>query len=158
MNISKAISDRAIWFALMYREFSKVLPEEEVERAARAAIFKFGILKGKNDEADFDPIKWNNNHIKKGSAVIFETKMEILEGGCYAQHMTTCPLVDGWKKIECTQDELEKYCDIAMEGDRGRAAYHSLPMTLGKTMAQGAPYCELKICKKDCNCDPKIKW
>ena len=48
-RVREAIKDRATWFALLYRSFSKVLPPKEVERAAREAIYQFGKLKGKKD-------------------------------------------------------------------------------------------------------------
>ena len=48
-RVREAIKDRATWFALLYRSYAKVLPPEEVERAAREAIYQFGRLKGKKD-------------------------------------------------------------------------------------------------------------
>ena len=48
-RVREAIKDRAIWFALLYRSFSKVLPPREVEKACREAIYEFGKFKGKKD-------------------------------------------------------------------------------------------------------------
>ena len=32
-----------------------------------------------------------------------------------------CPLVSAWQKLGCTDEEIGRLCDIAMEGDRGIA-------------------------------------
>ena len=48
-KVRAAIKDRAIWFALLYRSFKEILPEGEIESAARKAIFEFGKLKAKKD-------------------------------------------------------------------------------------------------------------
>jgi hypothetical protein len=45
----------------------------------------------------------------------------------------------------CTPQEIELFCDIAMEGDRGRADAHGVRMELEERIARGNPYCQLKI-------------
>lgn len=46
------------------------------------------------------------------------------------------------------RQEIDLFCDIAMEGDRGRANAHGVRMELEERMGKGDPYCNLKIfCK-----------
>ncbi|NJL73492.1 MAG: L-2-amino-thiazoline-4-carboxylic acid hydrolase, partial [Candidatus Competibacteraceae bacterium] len=42
-------------------------------------------------------------------------------------------------------EEVELFCDIAMDGDRGRAAYHGLELELGETLAKGNGFCRLHL-------------
>ena len=62
--------------------------------------------------------------------------------------MTVCPLVDLWREEGGTPEEVRLLCDIAMEGDRGRAEYHGLEMTLPATLADGSPHCRLIVAKR----------
>lgn len=58
-----------------------------------------------------------------------------------------CPLVAAWQKLECTDEEIEKLCDIAMEGDRGIAESFGGKMELGGTIAKGDKKCQIRFIK-----------
>ncbi|MEW6262285.1 MAG: L-2-amino-thiazoline-4-carboxylic acid hydrolase [Thermodesulfobacteriota bacterium] len=143
-KIRAAIKDRATWFALLYRGFKETLPEQEVERLARQAIFEFGRLKAKNDPPNFSPAAWVERHVAKGSALVFDSDVEINDRGA-VQRMKYCALVEAWKEMGCSAEEIALFCDIAMEGDRGRAAAHGVRMELEERIARGDPFCHLKI-------------
>lgn len=145
-KIRAAIKDRATWFALLYRTFKKALPEEEVQRLARQAIYEFGRLKAKKDPEDFGPEAWVRKHVQKGSAIVFDSDVE--EGAESAmQKMKFCPLVEAWQELDCSKEEIDLFCDIAMEGDRGRADAHGVRMVLDERIGKGDPCCKLMIHK-----------
>jgi hypothetical protein len=143
-KVRAAIKDRATWFALLYRSFKDALPEKEVERLARKAIFEFGRMKAGKDPKDFGPAAWVEKHVSKGSALVFDSEVEINATGA-VQRMKFCALVEAWKEMGCTPQEINLFCDIAMEGDRGRADAHGLGMQLKERIARGDTYCNLKI-------------
>jgi len=145
-RVREAIKDRATWFALLYRSFAKVLPTEEVEKLARDAIYQFGMLKGKKDGGNISPDEWVERHMAKGSGEVFQSKIS-KEKDYSEQRMTFCPLVEAWKEIGCTEEEIDLFCDIAMEGDRGRADYHGIPWDIPKRLGRGDSFCQL-ILKK----------
>lgn len=145
-KVREAIKDRATWFVLLYRSFSKVLPPEEVERLAREAIYQFGTLKGKKDGRKITPDEWVEKHVAKGSGQIFQSEI-IKEKDFSEQRMTFCPLVEAWKELGCSDEEIDLFCDIAMEGDRGRADYHGISMEIPKRMGKEDSFCQL-ILKK----------
>ncbi len=64
------------------------------------------------------------------------------EGSCQ-QQMTHCPLVELWKEEGCTAEELKLLCDIAMEGDYGRAENNGLNLEIADTIARGGERCRL---------------
>ncbi len=151
MKIRAAIEDRATWFALLYEEFSKHLPEKEVEEISRAAIYKFGLLKAKKDPELFEPKSWVIRHREKGSADVFSSTIEYDDDQAI-QKMGYCPLVESWKKLGLAPERIDLYCDIAMEGDRGRAGGHDgIVMELHDTIAKGCEICKLIIKKDDGN-------
>ena len=70
-KIRAAIEDRATWFALLFDEFSKHLPEKKVEELSRAAIRKYGLMKAKKDPDNFEAKSWVIRHKEKGSRCFF---------------------------------------------------------------------------------------
>lgn len=147
-KVRKAIKDRATWFFLMYKSFSKVLPPEQVERLAREAIYQFGTLKGKKDGGKISPDEWVEKHITKGSGQVFQSEIH-KEKDFSEQRMTYCPLVEAWKELGCSDKEIDLFCDIAMEGDRGRADYHGIHLDILKRLGKGDSFCQLILKKCD---------
>ena len=143
-RVREAIKDRATWFALLYRSYSKVLPPKEVERAAREAIYEFGRLKGKKDGRKISPEEWVEKHMSKGSGEVFESRI-LKEKDFSEQRMTFCPLVEAWKELGCSDKEIDLFCDIAMEGDRGRADYHGIPYEIRERLGKGDSFCRLLL-------------
>ena len=143
-KIRAAIKDRATWFALLYRQFNEALPEDKVQELARKAIFEFGLMKAQKDPKDFSPQAWVQKHVDKGSFEVFDSDIEIQDDHA-VQQMKFCPLVEAWKEMGCSKEEIELFCDIAMEGDRGRAAGHGVEMELNQTIAWGSNCCRLVI-------------
>ena len=147
-QVREAIKDRATWFFLMYKSYSKVLPPEEVERLAREAIYQFGTLKGKKDGKKISPDEWVEKHMTKGSGQVFQSEIN-KEKDFSEQRMTYCPLVEAWKELGCSDEEIDLFCDIAMEGDRGRADYHGIPWDIPKRLGKGDSFCQLILKKCD---------
>lgn len=143
-KVRAAIKDRAIWLALLFRSFKEALPEEEVERLARKAIYEFGRLKALKDPKGLAPADWVRRHVEKGSSLVFDSDVEAAEGFA-VQRMKCCPLVEAWREMGCTEDEVRLFCDIAMEGDRGRADFHGVRMEIRERLAEGGRFCDLRI-------------
>lgn len=143
-KVRAAVKDRATWFALLYRAFKQALPEEEVQRLAREAIFEFGLMKAKKDPENFSPRAWVQKHVDKGSFLVFDSDIEVHDDHA-VQQMKYCALVEAWKEMGCSAGEIDLFCDIAMEGDRGRAAGHGVKMELDQTIGKGDPCCRLVI-------------
>lgn len=146
-KVRAAVKDRATWFALLYKSFKEILPEEEVQKAARKAIYEFGKLKAKKDPDDFSPELWVRRHVDKGSYLVFDSDVEVNAEGA-VQQMKYCALVEAWKEMGCSDEQIDLFCDIAMEGDRGRADAHGVRMELEERIGRGDPYCKLKIFNK----------
>lgn len=60
-----------------------------------------------------------------------------------------CPYVEQWLKMGIPEDEIAELCDITMEGDRAIGdVFPDIEFTLGKTIAQGHPVCQIRFEKK----------
>jgi len=145
-KVRAAIKDRATWFALLYRSFKAALPESQVQELARKAIYEFGHLKAKKDPEDLSPDAWVARHVEKGSALVFDSDVETNPESA-VQKMKFCPLVEAWQEMGCSPEEIDLFCDIAMEGDRGRADAHGVRMTLDQRIGKGDACCRLEIFK-----------
>jgi len=143
-KVRGAIADRALYLALLYRSFSEVLPPDQAEELARKAIFEYGRTHGRRDPIKMTPEKWVDSHVSKGSAAVFESRIIKAEDHC-EQQMTFCPLVEAWQELGCSPAEIDLLCDIAMEVDRGRAAYHGIPLDITHRIAAGDGYCCLVL-------------
>lgn len=143
-KVRAAVMDRGLWLLYIYRSLCKALPHDEVVKHLRAAIREFGHYKGRKDGPGFSSRKWIDGHETKGSKAVFDSLL-VRGEGVHEQQMGCCPLVDIWKQEGCTQEELELLCDIAMEGDRGRAEAHGMDMALEQTIARGDKRCRLIV-------------
>lgn len=146
-KVREAIKDRALYLALLYRSFSQALPPDQVEKLAREAIYEYGRLKGQRDGGKITPEEWVDRHVSKGSGAVFESRIVKEKDRC-EQQMTYCPLLEAWKELGCSQEEIDLLCDIAMEVDRGRADYHGIPLAISERMGKGHPSCRLVLRKR----------
>ena len=141
-KVREAIKDRALYLAFLYRSFSRKLPREQVERLAREAIREYGRFKGKQDRGKITPEKWVEGHMSRGGGAVFKSRIAVGEAHC-EQEMTYCPLMEAWRELGCSQEEMDLLCDIAMEVDRGRAEYHGIQFEIAERMGRGDPSCRL---------------
>ncbi|RLC17705.1 MAG: elastase-1 [Deltaproteobacteria bacterium] len=58
-----------------------------------------------------------------------------------------CPLVAAWQNLGCSDEEIVRLCDIAMDGDRGIAESYGGKMELGETIANGYNKCQIRFIK-----------
>ena len=56
-----------------------------------------------------------------------------------------CPLVAAWQAQGAKDEQIEKLCDIAMQGDRGIASSFGCELQLGETIAKGHIKCEIRF-------------
>lgn len=142
--VRAAIGDRAIWLALLYRSFKEVLPAAEVERLARKAMFEYGCFRARKDPQGFNAHTWPQLHVARRYDRVFDSRIEFGDG--YAvQHMHHCPLVEGWKELGCAEDEIRLLCDIATDGDRGRAHANGVRMEMNERISKGDSACALRL-------------
>jgi len=80
--------------------------------------------------------------------IIFEMKFIRLDDDAFDVDFHYCPLVNAWQKQGCSDEEIDKLCDWAMEGDRGIAQVFGCELELKKTIAKGDGVCQIRIKRK----------
>lgn len=146
-DLRAGIEHRATWFALMIDEARKRGLDEAF---AREAIFRCGCFHADvkfphtDDLPTFTEAFANDNVIK-----IFEMELKKVDEKNMDIDFHYCPLVTAWQKLGFSDKDIEMFCDIAMDGDRGIVhEYEAFDFNLGKTIAKGDRVCEISVTKK----------
>jgi hypothetical protein len=151
VEVRDAIEHRATWMYLLMDEARK--QGLDWDEFARNAISRTGCIHG----AKFREMLEDKDSMEEFASVfavgtgrkVFE--MEVLEEDeeKYYLDFHYCPLVKAWQKLGLPDDEIEHLCDIAMDGDRGIGSqFPAFEFTLGETIAQGHPVCQIRFDKK----------
>ena len=144
------IEQRGEWFYFIVEEAKK--NNVDWEAITRPAVRKVGQVRGARQFANVDTDDFHAVAETFTSNLPRMTSFEKELVKCTDDEIIIdhhyCPLLAAWQKQTDDQEVLCKYCDIAMEGDRGifenikGATFH-----LDSTLAEGDPVCRLRITK-----------
>lgn len=147
VKVRGAMQHRAQWLYLILDEAKK--SGADWESIARLATTRCGCFQG----LDLSNA-WNNHNDLVAFTEVFADEdfkkyfeMEIIESTekNLKVNFHHCPLVAGWQAIGCSDLEISKLCDIAMDGDRSIAKTCGLAFKLGSTIANGDDVCHLSF-------------
>jgi len=154
-NLRNFFEHRALWLYFMCDEARKkgMKPESFAPEAIRRCGIYHGMraLTGKDVAVQkADPKGGSCRMLQKKlfpsvGKGIFEMKFLRLDDDVFDVDFYYCPLVAAWQKQGCSDEEIEKLCDWAMEGDRGIAEAYGCKLELPKTIAKGDGVCEIRI-------------
>jgi hypothetical protein len=157
-NLRNFFEHRALWLYLLYDEARKT--GIKAESFAPAAIRRCGIyhgmraLTGKDEAVQAAGAKGGSCLLLRkklfppvGKA-IFEMQFLKLDDDAFDVDFHYCPLVTAWQKQGCSDEEIDKLCDWAMEGDRGIADAFGCELELKKTIAKGDGVCQIRFKRK----------
>lgn len=145
--IRAAIQDRATWFYLLLEGMKEM--GYDADAVAKKAIFKFGQMKGQKIGTATTPKEFFDGIATRNAAFAFamEPRDCTEEVGTYRFHH--CALVEAWKNLGCSPDEIKHLCDLASCGDHGVVScFPELELKFNALLAAGEDYCELQIDKK----------
>jgi predicted ArsR family transcriptional regulator len=138
---------RASTIALMLEEAAR---EGIDESHARRAIFRYGEANGEDLRAamaDPSDLVEFAKHFGVGlDRNIYEMETLVSDEDRLHIDFHYCPYVAQWMKMGKNPAELDRLCDMAMDGDRGIGSkFPDFRFTLGKTIAQGNPVCQIRF-------------
>lgn len=147
--IRGTLEHRATWLYLILKEVEKKgIAWEEV---GPPAIRVCGNMHGKDlvDLSGTRSLKGLKRKLfTKPAQMIFEMKILKSTDNSLWIDFGHCPLVAAWQKLGCSDQEIARLCDIAMEGDRGIARSFGGKLELGETIANGHKTCQLRFEKQ----------
>ncbi len=145
-ELRSAIEHRATWFALLVDEAKKRGLDLEF---AKDAIFRCGAFHGESKLPRTEDLRvFTEAFLPENTQKIFDMETDVSE-----DHLTVtfhyCPLVAAWQKLGVSDEDIDLYCDTAMDGDRGIVStYENFEYRLGDTIAKGCQTCQMYITKK----------
>jgi hypothetical protein len=142
-----AIQDRATWFYLLIKEFKAA--GYETDEPVKKAIFKFGQMKGKKIGQATTPREFFDGIGTPNARLAFEMEDAGVDARKGAFRFHHCALVEAWKNLGATPEEVAHLCELASCGDHGVVScFPELALKFNAIIANGDPYCELEITKK----------
>ncbi len=148
-SVRGQIEQRAQWLYLLTDEASK--RGMDIEEFSSAAIKRCGLNQGadlvkKGGTKSLKGLK--KTLFTKGAQWMFE--MDVVEStdDKLSLDFHYCPLVKGWQKMGCTDEQIALLCDIAMCGDHGIGEQYDAVLDLPKCIAKGDDICALRYHKK----------
>jgi hypothetical protein len=146
--IRGALEHRATWMYLLLKEAEK--KGIRWEDIGRPAIRACGNMHGESfvqRSGTTTLIGLKDKLFTESAQRIFE--IEILEStdDKLSVDFGYCPLVAAWQKLGCSDEDIARLCDIAMEGDRGIVERFGGRLELGGTIANGHNTCQVEFLK-----------
>lgn len=139
-----AIEDRARWFYLLYKH-----TPEGFDKIAEKAITEFGIAKGEGLGECKTPKDFAKGILSghPNQAFAMEpVKIDEEESVIKFHH---CALVEAWKKLGCSKEEIAHLCDLACFGDFGMVSvFPELQLEFKQLISRDEECCEMVITKK----------
>lgn len=147
-SIRGTLEHRATWLYLLLKEAEKKgVKWEDIGYPATHAC---GNMQGKDfsEQAKTKSFKDLKQVLFTLPAqMVFDMKILECTDDTLSIDFEYCPLVAAWQKLGCTDEEIARLCDIAMEGDRGIAESFGGKMELGETIATGYKKCQIRFKK-----------
>lgn len=147
--IRSTLEHRATWLCLLLKEAEK--KGVKWEDIGYPAIKECGHIHGKEltDLSGTKSLKGLKKKLfTKPAQMVFDMKIIESSDNRLSIDFGYCPLVSAWQKLGCTDAEIERLCNIAMEGDRGIAESFGGRLELGDTIAKGCSRCEIRFIKE----------
>jgi len=146
--IRGTLEHRATWLYLLLKEAEK--KGVKWEEIGYPAIKVCGNMHGKElvDLSGTSSLKGLKKKLFTLPAqMVFDMKILEATDNKLSIDFGYCPLVSAWQKLGCTDEEIERLCNIAMEGDRGIAESFGGELELGGTIANGYKKCQIRFIK-----------
>lgn len=141
---------RALWMYYLLQEAKKKgnVDWEEL----RDAIFQCGAYQGKNLRCACGSnnacTTFKEVWLPDSCMALFDMTISRLDENHLDIDYHYCPLVKAWQKLGCTQEEIARLCDIAMDGDRGIAQSMGYTFSLDQTIAKGDAACLVRFTRE----------
>lgn len=142
-----AIQDRATWFYLLL----EAAKEEGIDpdKIAKKAITEYGKIKSKNFKAVNGAGDFTSQLASGVTKCAFDMEIVTTEDKKGELKFSHCALVEAWKKLGCSSDEIVKLCHMANYGDYGMInSFEGLELEFPKMLSKGDECCHMIVTKK----------
>ena len=149
-----AFKNRGVLYRLFFEEISKEIGEEKAVNIMKKAIYRWGGAKSDRYRAlagkkDFKGIADEFVRTSVCNGEVFKPSIHKLDNKSTVIDMEGCPLVEAWREMGLSEEEVTKMCEISNATDYGKYEGMGFKLTIESTLAKGEGKCRLKIEEKD---------
>ena len=146
-----SIGHRATWTGLTYVMAKEAGKAEEFETIIRQAVTETGRIQGSGIKARCqnpqDVSNFADTFLKPKLMETFEVEYISKDKDKVDIAFHHCPLLKAWQELGFSDEDCEKLCDMAMDGDRSIAKTMGYQFDLGDTIAKGCKTCRMAYYK-----------
>ena len=148
-----AFKNRGILYRLFFEEMSKEIGEEKTTNIMKRAIYRWGSAKSDRyralaEKKDFKSIADEFIKTSVCNGEVFKPSVHKVDNHSTIVDMERCPLVEAWREMGLSDEEVAKMCEIANATDYGKYEGMGLKLTIESTLAKGEKKCRLNIEEK----------
>jgi len=141
--VTEAIKDRGRIYYFIWKTIKELHPEIDADEIMEEASRKFGSLISskfkKVDNAKDAMIEFSS----KVGILAFDQEFIELNEDRSVKKTYKCPHMDAFKELGCSDEEMEKLCDMLSEGDFAQyVTYPNVKLTFKSLLSRGQKYCE----------------
>ncbi len=146
-----AFENRALMYSAIYDEVAAEVGHERATEIMKRAIHKRGLDVGLKyrpaaGAGDLDEVARIFVEGSPAGGSLFTPGVESLAGEVVVLRMTSCPLVDAWRKEGRSEVEVDRLCEIAAAVDEGTFESAGLELTfLDRLGKPGSHRCLLEL-------------
>lgn len=147
--VREQLEHRALWPYLLCDEAQKkdlAWEDFACDAVRRCGLYQGGSLVKKGGSRSLRALK--KTLFTLPARMVFEIKVGRVTDDALDLDFHYCPLVKAWQKQGCTDEEIQRLCDIAMGGDHAIAEQYGCELLLPQTIAGGADCCQLRFRRK----------
>ena len=146
--VVESIKERATWLYLLLDEHQKEYGEESKIKEhdfAYRAIKRFGHIKAEKMGEISTPAQWAEKLITPIGKITFSQEIIEKDDQKAVVQFYKCPLVEAWKELNLSDEEVSLLCKMARTGDFGRVEPFGLNLEFEKLISEGDDCCRLVI-------------
>ena len=146
-----AFENRALVYYYVFQELADEIGPERAGEVMSRAIRRRGAETGTKYRAaaaalDLAEVARLFCETSPCQGALFSPGVEDSSGDQVVVRMSSCPLVDAWRSVGLSDDEIERMCDIASAVDEGTFSAAGLELTfLDKLGRPGSTRCLLQL-------------
>jgi|YelNatPaOPRAMG01_1025707.scaffolds.fasta_scaffold87045_2 predicted ArsR family transcriptional regulator len=147
--VRSAIEDRAAYLYFLFKEMEAAYGRQAAVELAGRAIFRYGQAKASAMPPMGAPVDFVRHQMRPGRREIFDKEVAEEAPSRSEVRFHHCPLVQAWKRLGATREELGLLCDIAMQGDFGMVSGCPFTLRIAGSIAKGDACCRLVVEAKE---------
>jgi hypothetical protein len=147
-KIRRAIHARGEYLYFIHRELVKEIGKDRAERVLRQALRSYGQNLGKKMGRMERPDQFLEKIRMGNPQEVFERSFPEQGDHESLMQMNHCALVESWRNLGCSPEEVHLLCSLAMEGDFGIFDGQPIKMYLESSIGDEKNCCLLRISRR----------